>query len=192
MLELLSRYWWGVMLRGVAAILLGIVALIWPGITLTVLVVLFGAYALVDGVLALGASIFGRGSARGRRGWLALEGLAGVIIGVVTFGWPAITMLALLALISAWAVVTGVLEIATAVRLRREIESEWLLALSGALSVLFGILIALRPAAGAVAVAWLVGVYAIMFGAALVPLSLKLRRLHLGGAARGTGRTVPA
>ena len=185
MLLTLTRYWWAVVLRGVAAVLFGLMALIWPGITVIVLVALFGAYALVDGIIGLGTAVFG-GRERGRRGWLVVEGIAGVLAGIFTFAWPGITALVLLWLIAAWALVTGVLEIVAAVRLRREIRGEWLLALSGALSVLFGILLVVWPAAGALSVVFVIGIYAIVFGVALVGLGLRLRRLR-----RDTG-TVPA
>ncbi|HSV68121.1 MAG TPA: HdeD family acid-resistance protein [Mycobacteriales bacterium] len=193
MLETLARYWWVVAVRGVAAVLFGLMAIIWPAITVTVLVLLFGAYALVDGVLALVTAIFGGRSAGGRRLWLALEGVAGVLTGVITFVWPGITTLALLWLIAAWVLVTGVLEIVAAVRLRREMEGEWLLALSGVLSVVFGILLIVWPTAGAVTVVWLIGIYAVVFGVALIVLSLRLRKIYQGGAAEaGAGRPATA
>jgi uncharacterized membrane protein HdeD (DUF308 family) len=179
MLETLSRYWWAVVLRGVAAVLFGVMALIWPGITLFVLVALFGAYALVDGVITLATAFGGNRERAGSRGWLIAQGIAGIIIGILTFAWPGVTALALLWLIAAWAIVTGVLEIVSAVRLRRELRHEWLLALSGALSVLFGILLAVWPAAGALAVVTQIGIYAIVLGAALVALGVRMRR-HQG------------
>jgi uncharacterized membrane protein HdeD (DUF308 family) len=176
MLDALAQYWWAFALRGVAAVIFGILALIWPDITLFALVLIFGAYALVDGLFTLGAAIFGGSRATRRRPWLILEGIIGIAIGVLTFLWPGITTLALLWLIAAWALVTGVLEIVTAIRLRRELQGEWMLALSGVLSVLFGILLAVWPATGALAVAFLIGIYAIAFGIALVVLSLRLRK----------------
>src|SRR4051812_32809674 len=122
MLEILSRYWWAVVLRGVAGVLFGLLALIWPQITLWALVVLFGAYALVDGVITLVTAFGGnRERAGSSRGWLIVEGIAGIVIGILTFVWPGVTALALLWLIAAWALVTGVLEIIAAVRLRREL-----------------------------------------------------------------------
>jgi uncharacterized membrane protein HdeD (DUF308 family) len=192
MFELLSKYWWAVVLRGVAAVLFGVVALIWPGITLAVLVLLWGAYALVDGVFALGTAIFGGASAEGRRFWLVLEGVAGVAAGVITFIWPGITTVVLLALIAVWALLTGVMEIVVAIRLRREISGEWLLALSGVLSVVFGVALLVRPREGAVAVTWLIGIYALIFGAVLVALGLALRRLRSKDAPIGTKHTVSA
>src|SRR5215475_5366710 len=153
MLDALTRYWWAVVLRGAVAVLFGLMALIWPGATITVLVLFFGAYALVDGVLALGTAIFGGSTTIGfagasgmnRRFWLAVEGAVGVLIGIITFAWPGITTLALLWVIAAWALVTGVMEIMAAIRLRNELQGEWLLALTGALSVLFAILLAVWP-----------------------------------------------
>jgi uncharacterized membrane protein HdeD (DUF308 family) len=157
-------------------VLFGLMALILPSITLIVLVALFGAYVLVDGVIALGTAIFGDRSTTGRRGWLVVEGIAGIVTGILTFAWPGVTALVLLWLLAGWALVTSVLEIVAAVRPRREIQGEWLLALSGALSVLFGILLVAWPAAGALTVVFLIGAYAIVFGAVHVGLGLRHRQ----------------
>jgi uncharacterized membrane protein HdeD (DUF308 family) len=176
MLETLTRYWWLVVLRGVFAIMFGVLALAWPRLTLFALVILFGAYALVDGVINLGTAIFGDRPAR--RGWLIVEGLAGIAIGVLTFFWPGVTALALLWLIAAWALITGVLEIAAAIRLRKEIRNEWLLALSGVLSVVFGLTLAIWPTSGALAVVVVIGIFATAYGVALVFLGFHLRTLR--------------
>ena len=184
MLEYLSRQWWSVALRGVLAVVFGVVALIWPDITLRALVLLYGFYALVDGLLALAALLVGGNLVRERRGWLIVEGVAGIAAGVIAFLWPEITALVLLYLIAAWAIATGVLEIAVAVWLRRELRGEWLLALGGIVSVVFGVFLIVRPGEGAVAVVWLIGLFAILFGAALIGLGLRLRRL--GGALQGS------
>jgi uncharacterized membrane protein HdeD (DUF308 family) len=192
MLETLARNWWAVAIRGVAALLFGLLALIWPGITVLALVALFGAYALVDGVVALGTAFFGRRGAVGDRGWLIVEGVAGIAAGIVTFVWPGTTTLVLLWLIALWAFVTGVFEIVAAVRLRREIRGEWLLILSGALSVLFGVVLVVWPGTGALAVIYLIGIYAIIFGAALVMLAFRLRRLGRGDVVAGTHRPATA
>lgn len=196
MLATLTRYWWAVALRGAVAILFGLLALIWPSITLIVLVALFGAYALVDGIIGLGTAFLGGGDRsrdRSRRGWLIVEGIAGIILGVVTFAWPGITALVLLWVIAAWALATGVLEIVAAIRLRYEIEGEWLLAVSGVLSILFGILLIVWPAAGALALVVLIGIYAIVFGAVLVGLGLRLRRMRQeSGTVPGTSRPATA
>jgi uncharacterized membrane protein HdeD (DUF308 family) len=179
MLETLTRYWWVVAVRGVAAVLFGLMALVWPGITVFALVLLFGAYAMVDGVFTLVAAFGGRDrvdARSGSRGLLIAQGIAGILLGVLAFVWPGITALALLWVIAAWAVVTGVLEIVAAVRLRRELRREWLLALSGALSVLFGLLLVIWPAAGALTLVVLIGVSAVVFGATLLALGIRLRR----------------
>lgn len=178
MLDILGRYWWAVVLRGAMGIVFGLLALIWPDVTVLVLVVLFGAYALVDGVIALMAAIGGGRTSSGSRGWLAVEGVAGVVLGILTFVWPGVTALVLLWLIAAWALVTGVLEIMAAVRLRREIDNEWFLGISGALSIVFGILLAVWPAAGALTLVVLIGIYAIIFGIVLVVLGLRLRSMR--------------
>ena len=183
MLEYLARYWWTLALRGALAVLFGLIAVIWPDITLRVLVLLFGFYALVDGLLALAAVLVGGRLAGARRGWLIFEGIAGIAVGVFTFLWPDITALVLLYLIAIWAIATGLVEVAVAVVLRRELRGEWLLALGGIISVAFGVFLAVRPGDGAIAVVVLLGLYAIVFGVALVALAMRLRRL--GGGIRG-------
>jgi uncharacterized membrane protein HdeD (DUF308 family) len=191
-MELLARYWWMFVLRGVVAVIFGILALIWPGITLTALVLLFGAYALVDGIFALGSAIFGGRSSEGRRPWLVLEGIAGILAGILTFIWPGITALVLLFFIAAWAVVTGVFEIIAAVQLRREIQGEWLMALAGVFSIIFGILLFVWPVTGALAVVWLIGIYSIVFGVALIALGIRLRSLRERGIVPGSHRPTTA
>jgi uncharacterized membrane protein HdeD (DUF308 family) len=183
MLDYYVRYWWTVALRGVLGVLFGLAAWIWPDVTIRVLVLLFGFYALVDGLLALAAAMMGGRLASGRRGWLIFEGVAGVAAGVLTFIWPEITTLALLYLIAFWAIATGVLEVVAAVILRRELRGEWLLAAGGIISVLFGLFLVIRPGDGAIAVAWLIGLYAIIFGIALIALGFRLRQLGQRGTA---------
>lgn len=172
MVNTLAQNWWTLVLRGVAAVIFGILAYVWPGITFTVLVLFFGAYALWDGVFALIAAF----RTQAERRWpLVMEGLVGIAAGVLTFIWPGAATLALLLIIGAWAFVTGIFEIVAAIRLREEIEGEWLLLISGLLSVLFGIALAIWPAAGLVAVTWLIGAYSIVFGILLIVLGFRLR-----------------
>ncbi len=183
MLQALAQNWWAIVVRGVFAVLFGLAAFVWPGLTLTVLVLLYGAYALVDGVLAVIWSLAGRHP--GAFPWgVLLAGVAGIFFGVITFLWPGLTALALLYLIAAWAIVRGVFEVVAAVHLRREIEGEWLLALSGILSVLLGIVLILAPGAGALAVIWWVGATALVFGVLMILLGLRLKGL------RQTGRVL--
>jgi uncharacterized membrane protein HdeD (DUF308 family) len=156
-----------------AGILFGIITFFAPGISLAALVLLFGAYALVDGVLAIVSAVRRRGA---DRWWLLLlEGLVGIAAGVLTFLWPAITAIALLYVIAAWALVTGAFEIAAAIRLRKAITGEWLLALSGIFSIALGVLLVLYPGPGALAVTIWIGAYAFVFGALLFALGLRLR-----------------
>jgi uncharacterized membrane protein HdeD (DUF308 family) len=170
------HYWWMILMRGIFAILFGIAAFIWPGPTIEMLVLLFGAYALVDGIFAVIVGIQQYGE--NERWWaVLLEGIAGIVLGVLTLLWPGTTATVLLAFIAAWAIVTGVLEIAAAVWLRKVIEGEWTLILAGALSVLFGVLLMLQPAAGALALVWLIGAYAIVFGMLFSFLAFELGRL---------------
>ncbi|NEA26642.1 HdeD family acid-resistance protein [Actinomadura bangladeshensis] len=179
MLDLMTRHWWVLALRGAFAILFGIVALVWPGITVFALVLLFGAYALADGIVAVAQAV--RGTTGGPRGLLALSGVAGIALGIAALAWPGITAFILLMLIAAWAVATGLLEIVVAVALHRELRGEWLYVLTGAISLIFGILLFAWPVSGAIAVVWLIGLLALMFGAAMVGVAFRLRRL---------GRTV--
>src|SRR5438093_3897207 len=176
MTTVLLRNWWALALRGVLAILLGVAVVVVPGVTLAALVVLFGAYALVDGVLAIIAGV--RAAERHERWWSpVLKGLAGIAAGVVTFVQPALTALALLYLIGGWGIVTGILEIVAAVHLHRA-HGEWLLVLNGVLSVLFGLLVILWPGAGILTLLWLIGTYSIVFGVVLLVLAFRLRNLH--------------
>jgi uncharacterized membrane protein HdeD (DUF308 family) len=173
-LPVLSRNWWALALRGIAAVLFGLAAFFLPGITLTVLILLFGAFALVDGAFAIVAAL--RTRRRDERWWVLLaEGVLGVLAGIVAFVWPGLTALALLYLVAAWAIVTGVLEIAAAVRLRRELEGEWVLIVGGVLSVIFGVLLAVLPGVGILALVWLIGAYAVAFGVLLIVLAFRVR-----------------
>src|SRR5260370_40369924 len=168
--------WWALVLRGLAAIAFGILAFIWPRITLTALVFLWGAYVLVDGLFAIAAGI--KSHAENKRWWVLLvEGLLSVAAGVLSFVIPGITALVLLILIAAWAIVTGAFEIGAAIQLRKYITGEWLLALAGVASVLVGFLLLINPNAGAIAVVWLIGAYAVLFGLLLLTLGFGLKGL---------------
>jgi uncharacterized membrane protein HdeD (DUF308 family) len=177
----LARNWWALALRGLLAIVFGLIALLAPGLTLVALVIVFGAYALVDGVFGVVAAVRAA-EAHHRWIWLLVEGLAGVAAGIITFVWPGITAVALLYLIAVWALVTGVLELIAGVHLRGHLASEWMLLLGGAASIVFGILLIVHPFVGALAVLWLIGIYAIVFGVLLLLLAFRLRR-HAGAAA---------
>jgi uncharacterized membrane protein HdeD (DUF308 family) len=177
MVTTLARYWWAFMLRGICAILFGIAAFIWPALTLAVLVMLFGAYAFVDGVFLIVSAIGGWGEVENH--WLMLlEGIVGVVIGIMTLFVPGLTALGLLLYIAAWSLATGVLEIAAAIRLRTELDNELWLLVSGIASVVFAIILMLFPAAGALGMIWAIGSYSIVFGIMLIGLSAKLYRLR--------------
>jgi uncharacterized membrane protein HdeD (DUF308 family) len=174
----LTHNWWLVVLRGVAAILFGLAAFAWPGLTLAVLIVLFGAYAFVDGVLAV---ITGLSHTHDSPRWwvFLVEGLVGIAIGVIAFVWPGVATLAILAMIAAWAILTGILEIVAAIRLQREITNEWLLALGGILSVGLGILLIAQPLAGTVALIWMIGAYSVIAGVVWIALGFRLRNREM-------------
>src|SRR5712691_3260906 len=171
MLPTLARNWWALALRGLAAVLFGLLTFFLPGITLVTLVLLFGAYALVDGMFNLLA--FFRVASHH---WaLLIEGVIGMIAGILTFAWPAMTALVLLYLIAFWAIFTGVFEIVAGIRLRKLIANEWLLLLMGGLSVLFGLLILFAPGTGALAIVLWIGAYSLVFGIFLLALAFRLR-----------------
>ena len=170
----LAQNWWALALRGAAAILFGLVALFWPPGAIAALVAVFGAYALVDGIFNLVGAVRA-GRAGQRWGALVFEGVVSILVGFITLFWPRLTALALVLWVAAWSLVTGVAEIVAAIRLRKQIEGEWLLVLSGILSVAFGILLFISPLVGAIAIAIWIGAYSLVFGALLVGLSLRLR-----------------
>lgn len=174
LVRILSKYWWVLLLRGILSILFGIVAYTSPGLTLALLVTFFVAWMFVDGVFDVVAAIGGR--KENEHWWvLLLEGLLGIAFGIIAFQAPAITTVVLLIYVAAWAIATGVMRVILAVRLRKEIEGEWLLALSGLASILFGVLMMARPAAGALALLWVVAAWAIVIGALLVILAFKVK-----------------
>jgi uncharacterized membrane protein HdeD (DUF308 family) len=169
----LSRNWWMPVLRGVLAIVFGLLCFFAPGISLSALVVVFAVYAFMDGLFEIAAAMAGQGD---RPWWaLVLRGIAGIVAGGIALFWPGITALALLFVIAAWAIVSGAFEITTAIRLRRQVEGEWRLALAGVVSLLFGFFLIMAPGRGALAVLWLIGGYAIVMGALLIGLGFRLR-----------------
>ena len=181
MLGELSRNWWVLVVRGVAAVIFGVLALVWPAASLIALAIIFGAFALVDGV-ALAFTAFRAGS--GNRMPLGVQAGLSIALGLMALIWPMAAVIALVFLIGAWAVVTGVAEIVTAVRLRAQISSEWLLVFVGALSVIFGLLVWFWPLAGAQVIMWVVGAYAIVFGAVMAVAGFRLRGAADGFTAR--------
>ncbi len=176
LLGALAENWWLLLVRGIAAIVFGVLAFIWPGITVIALTFLWGAYVLVDGAVALWAAIVGRGGEVAPRWWLAVVGVAGILAGLLAFLAPGITAFVLLMFIAGWAIVIGILQIIGAVRLRKEIEGEWLLGLSGVLAVLFGIALVAVPGAGLLSMVWLIGAFAIVAGIVYIVLAFRLRK----------------
>ena len=170
-----SRIWWSFFFRGVIAVLFGLTALLLPTVTIEILVILVGAFFFADGVLSIIGSF---ASKEVEVSWWVslLEGLAGVAIGILTFIWPSATLVAIILLIAIWALLTGVLEIIAAVRLRKLIRGEWFLGLSGMISILFGSILLARPEVGAVALVWIIGAYAIFFGILMIFLGFKLKK----------------
>lgn len=183
--ELLRRNWWALLLRGIAALLFGVITLALPGLTLGALILVFGVYALVGGVFAVVAGL--RASARGERwGTMMLEGVLGIVAGLVALSAPAAAALAFAWLIAGWAITTGILQIAAAFRLRRVIETEWLLGTAGALSIVLGIAFAAVPGLALITLTWWLGGFALVFGGLMVALAFRLRRAApTGDAARG-------
>jgi uncharacterized membrane protein HdeD (DUF308 family) len=182
--NILSRYWWMTLLRGVLWIAFGVIVFTDPGVSLAALILLFGAFALADGIALAINAIVGRND---NDNWvvLLLTGLASIGIGVLTFYNPGITALTLQMLIAMWAVAIGLLKIVAAVRLRKEIEGEFWLAAAGVLSIACGVLLVARPVAGALAVLWIIGGYAVAYGIVLVALAFRVR-----GFARAAGSAL--
>jgi uncharacterized membrane protein HdeD (DUF308 family) len=180
LLHALAQHWWLLLLRGICAIVFGVLAFVWPGLTLLTLVIFYGAFVLVDGVLALAAAVMG--GAPAPRWWLAIVGIAGVVAGALTFFWPGITALVLLFFIAGWAIAAGVMQIIGAIQLRKEIDDEWMLILGGVLSVLFGIGVLIFPGAGALALILVIGAFSIAYGVTLVMFAFKLRKHNVAPA----------
>lgn len=176
-LHVLAARWWLVLLRGIVAILFGVLAFAWPGLTILTLVVFYGAFAVADGILAIGGAIAGKGPTAARW-WLVLSGVLGLAVGAIAFVAPGVVAVALLIFIAAWSIALGVMQIVAAIQLRKEIEHEWLLILSGLVSVLFGGILLFQPVAGALAVVWMIAAYAIVSGIVYIAWSFRLRAWH--------------
>ena len=179
LLSSLTGNWWLLLLRGIAAVALGVLAFFLPGITLLALTLLWGTYAILDGIFALAAAIAGSGAGPSSRWWLAVVGACGVLAGIGTFFMPGMTAFVLLMFIASWAIVVGVLQIWGAIQLRKEIENEWLLALSGLLSIAFGVVAIASPGAGAVSVVWLIGWFALLVGCIYIALAFRLKKFNV-------------
>ena len=169
------RHWWGLLARGIVAVLFGVSTLVWPGLTILALVILFGAYVIADGIVDL-VAVFSRDPAvEEHRAWFTVLGIVAIGAGIVTFVWPGITALALLYIIAAWAIVTGAIEVVTAFRMRHQVRHGWLLGLAGVVSITFGIALAITPGPGALVITWLIGWYAVVLGIILIVMAFQVR-----------------
>jgi uncharacterized membrane protein HdeD (DUF308 family) len=177
LLETLKRHWWVPVIRGVAAIVFGIIAFVYPGLTIATLVLFFGAWILIDGIFRIVGAI-GHRASDPDWGWQLVIGLLGIIVGLLTFHAPQITALALVIYIAAWALMIGASEIALAVKMRREIKGEWFLILMGLASIVFAVLLLWNPIAGAAAVIWLIAWYAVVLGILAIFFGFRLRSLR--------------
>ena len=180
MFNLMTQNWWAIELRGFAAVLFGIATFMWPGITLSVLAPLFGAYAMINGIFAV-IEGFRRDVSQERWRPLLLEGAISIVLGVIAFAWPGLTAMGLLFLIAFWAIMTGVFEIITAIRLRHEIRGEWVMALIAILSMAFGLLLLAFPGPGALSEILLIRAFVFAIGALMIALAFKLRSLRRPG-----------
>jgi uncharacterized membrane protein HdeD (DUF308 family) len=186
----MARDWWVFAIRGVAALLFGILAFAWPETTVTVLVYLFGAYVLIDGISLLVALIRGDASAR-RHGWaVALMGIAGIVAGIVTFAYPDLTALTLLYFVAVWAIGMGTFQIVAAIQLRREIDGELWMVLGGVVSIVLGVLLVAFPSEGLISLVWLVALWSVVFGVASIALSIKLKSVDSSESTPGFRATA--
>jgi uncharacterized membrane protein HdeD (DUF308 family) len=176
LIETLKRHWWVPVIRGIAAIVFGVIAFVYPGLTVAVLVLLFGAWVLVDGIFRVIGAIGHRASDK-EWGFDLIIGIVGIIIGLLTFHAPQITALALIIYIAAWALMIGATEIALAIKLRREIKGEWFLILMGLVSIVFAVMLLWNPAVGAAALIWIMAWYAVILGVLGIIFGFRLRSL---------------
>jgi uncharacterized membrane protein HdeD (DUF308 family) len=176
LIETLKRHWWVPVLRGIAAVVFGVMAFVYPGLTVAVLVLLFGAWVLVDGIFRIVGAL-GHRASDSDWGWQLVIGILGIIIGFLTFHAPGITALALVIYVAAWVLMVGVTEIVVAIKLRREIKGEWFLILMGLCSIFFAVLLLWNPLIGAATLIWLIGCYAVVFGVLGIIFGFRLRSL---------------
>ncbi|AGT07557.1 HdeD family acid-resistance protein [Paracoccus aminophilus] len=174
-LRAFADYWWVLLIRGIAAVIFGLIALFYPGLTAYVLLLTFGIYALVDGVMAIIVGFRRKGSDDRWWSWL-IDGALSIIIGLMAIFWPIATALAILFWIGAWAVVVGILRLIAAIKLRHEIEGEWALGLSGILMVIWGVLLFAMPVSGILSLTWLFGIFALLAGITMIVLSFRVRK----------------
>jgi uncharacterized membrane protein HdeD (DUF308 family) len=177
MIEALKRNWWVLVIRGICGIVFGVIAFAYPGLALATLVILFGAWVLIDGVFRIVGATAGRASDPDW-GFHLIIGLLGVVVGFLTFRAPGITALILVIYIGAWALMIGAVEIALAIKLRRELKGEWLLVLMGLASIIFAVLLLWNPGPGALALLWLIASYAIVLGILAIFFGFRLRSLR--------------
>jgi uncharacterized membrane protein HdeD (DUF308 family) len=184
LLNTLAQGWWLLLLRGIVWILFGVLAFMWPGLTLATLVLLYGAFAFADGAVSLWTAFSGHGKPATPTWWLIVVGLLGIAAGLVTLFYPGLTAVLLVMFIGVWALVHGIFEIIGAIRLRHEIEGEWLLIAAGIVSVAFGVLVLAAPGAGALALIWIIASYAVVFGILTIAFALRVRNFthHEPGA----------
>jgi uncharacterized membrane protein HdeD (DUF308 family) len=169
-----AKHWWEILVRGIIALIFGILVLAWPGVALAVFVIIFGAFVFVDGIFTLVSAINYKAGAESRT-WLFIRGIAGIIVGLITFIVPAVAAIALLILIAAWALVTGVMELVFAFKANQNTAIRWMFAISGILSITLGFLMLAKPLIGALVIAWVVGAYAVLAGIVLIILAFRLR-----------------
>lgn len=187
LVHLLARNWWAVLIRGIIAVIFGILAYLWPGATWVAVAILFGAYALVDGIFAIIAAV--RAAETQQRSWpFVIEGIVGIVIAAITFYDVRITIFALYFTIAAWAFLTGIFEIVAAIELRKHVANEFWLILGGIASIAFAVLMIWFPLAGFLAITWLIAAYAIVFGIMLIALAFRLRS-HLPATPAATTAT---
>ena len=177
LVRVMADNWWVLLLRGIAAVIFGLLALFWPGLTVYLLLIVFGAYAIFDGIMAVIVAFQRKSEDDGWWAW-ALDGALSIIIGLMALFWPEATALALIIWMAIWAVVGGIFRIIAAFRLRAEIEGEWALGFSGLLMVIWGVLMALIPAAGLLSIAWLIGIFALLIGIVMIVLAFRLRGMR--------------